>query len=689
MHRRLKYALITACVVNSGVAIGQVSNVENDLEAASVIDADGVTSYPATFFAAQSPVSALDLVEAVPGFSFQDSEQTRGFSGAAGNVLIDGQRPSAKSVSLRNVLQRLPVSVIERVEVVRAGAAGYNTLGHPVVVNVIRSSEATTALAVELWTKVYTDGGIAPIAKAEWSRRAGDLTIDTAFHARTQKEQDESGDGRLEQYDQNGALISDENFSAEYWERILQGTAALEYRRGEAVWRGNVGYDHSRNDFNEYTDFVQQSGGYGLEAVRRDFQSDEIEFGGDYERSLGDNVSGQLMVLQRVELDEETERSEDGLDTVRSSSQELAGETILRGLARWTPAPATSFEAGIEGAYNFLDAESNLTSNGQPIILPSANVLVEERRAEAFTTLNYRPAGNLALELGLRHEFSQIEVSGDVDQDNEFTFTKPRIIASYEPLSGTQLRLRVEREAGQLDFEDFAASSDLGGGFVNAGNPDLAPEHFWIYEGAIEQRFLGSGAITLTASQSDVSDVQDFVPLSNALGDKFDAPGNIGDAVRRQLNLALSLPLDQFGPGLGRLQLQATWRESEVVDPVTGQSRRLSGERPTEAEFTYTRDFPSLNSTFVLAGNLPMEETDYRLDQIRKTSTGSYLKVYWDWRPTADLFIRTQVENFSAREYERDRLLYTGSRATGTLIARDVRTAKFDPFVLVRVRKEF
>ena len=67
-------------------------------------DASGVISYPPAFFAAQNPNSALEMVGRLPGFSLDTGDSVRGFEGAAGNVLLDGQRPSSKSDSLDVIL---------------------------------------------------------------------------------------------------------------------------------------------------------------------------------------------------------------------------------------------------------------------------------------------------------------------------------------------------------------------------------------------------------------------------------------------------------------------------------------------------------------------------------------------------------------------------------------------------------
>jgi hypothetical protein len=85
--------------------------------------------------------------------------------------------------------------------------------------------------------------------------------------------------------------------------------------------------------------------------------------------------------------------------------------------------------------------------------------------------------------------------------------------------------LRVEREVGQLSFDDFAASSDLGGGTINAGNPDLAPEREWVYEGAGEWSLFGRGGLSVTLAHSNVEEVQDLIPLEGAGGVMFEVAG--------------------------------------------------------------------------------------------------------------------------------------------------------------------
>ena len=79
-------------------------------------------------------------------------------------------------------------------------------------------------------------------------------------------------------------------------------------------------------------------------------------------------------------------------------SAEESGEAILRSTVTGD-AWGAQVEAGGEGAFNFLDAHSSLIVGGAPVILPSANVRIEEKRGEGFVTATVK-RGPLSVESG-------------------------------------------------------------------------------------------------------------------------------------------------------------------------------------------------------------------------------------------------------------------------------------------------
>src|SRR5690606_35946833 len=114
MRRMCMCATAVAAVLAAQPALAQDGGVPAQ-GAAPVEREDGVLVYPPEFVAAARPNTALDMVQRLPGFSIDQSNQVRGFSGAVGNVLIDGARPASKNEQLSDILGRIPAGQVERI----------------------------------------------------------------------------------------------------------------------------------------------------------------------------------------------------------------------------------------------------------------------------------------------------------------------------------------------------------------------------------------------------------------------------------------------------------------------------------------------------------------------------------------------------------------------------------------------
>ncbi|HEY8434653.1 MAG TPA: TonB-dependent receptor plug domain-containing protein, partial [Sphingomicrobium sp.] len=114
------------------------------LQAAPATAPSATSSYPASFFASARPNTALDMIARLPGFTLDTGASVRGFAGAAGNVLIEGERPSTKADTLDNILRRIPATSVIRIDIIRGGAPGIDMQGHTVLANVILLRTART-----------------------------------------------------------------------------------------------------------------------------------------------------------------------------------------------------------------------------------------------------------------------------------------------------------------------------------------------------------------------------------------------------------------------------------------------------------------------------------------------------------------------------------------------------------------
>ncbi|MFI4949590.1 MAG: hypothetical protein ACHP7A_00960, partial [Caulobacterales bacterium] len=169
---RLGLALCTACAAPLA-ARGQPAPPPPAAAASA-----SVIPYPASFFAAMRPDTAYDMVLRVPGFVFDDGSAVRGRAGAAGDVLIDGQRPSSKTDDLVAILRRIPAGQVARIDLIRGGQTGIDMQDKAVVANVIRKSGGGLSGAASVGQFTTGDGYTDPQARLEGTWRGRDSRLE-------------------------------------------------------------------------------------------------------------------------------------------------------------------------------------------------------------------------------------------------------------------------------------------------------------------------------------------------------------------------------------------------------------------------------------------------------------------------------------------------------------------------------
>jgi len=682
MTKAIWLAGAAACGLLAGPALAQTAPVPG----APVGDValQGVLVFEPAFFAESRPDTALDLIARLPGFAFESGDSgTRGLAGTAGNVLIDGRRPSTKSDSLDQILRRISADGVARVELIRGGAPGIDMQGRSVVANVVLIRTVTTERVFEANSYVYPDGHLGPVLAARWSRREGDDQIEgsiSGFSDRT----DGTGDGFRRRYDPAGNLIQDADLVL--WDRIrnLRATGAVQRRVGGGLLRVNglLGWFGNENA----QDLLIRSGG-GFDSFNDEEANDiNSELGVSWARDLNPRLDLELTGLQRYATEDYTGVSESRGDSSTFTADATSGESIGRAILRFRPGSRWSFETGGEVAYNFLDSATTYAENGVPVPLPSSSVKVEELRGEVFGQATWRPDPTLTLEGGLRVEVSEISQSGDSDLTKSFVYPKPRIQATWTPRTGHQFRFRAEREVGQLDFGDFIASADIDIGQVEGGNPDLEPEKSTVIEAIYEHRFDGEGVIEVTVSHADIEDVVDVIPLTGG----FDGVGNIGDGKADFFQLRLTLPTDRLGIPNGRFQTRGSWSSTSVLDPVTGEARRFQGNQAFGCGVSFNQDLMGGRWSWGFEHGCNIDKgRAFRVREVRAFHEEPDVEAFVQWKPERDLTVRVDLGNATDRAQGNDREIYAGPRDTAPLAFREVRRTRMSPWLFVQVRKTF
>lgn len=648
----------------------------------------GVIAYPPAFFAAARPVNAYDMVLRVPGFTFDKGASVRGLAGSSGNVLIDGQPPVAKNDTLDEILKRIPAGSVERIELIRGGAPGIDMEGRTILANVVRRQAGGFRASVQVGDYAVYDGRMLPgmRAEAQWRWPGGRAAELAQIYGMGPN--DEYGDGGRVRYNADGSVrlrskVDADSAGAKIWTTGAYETPLLGGRA-----RINGAFMLTPATVEIYDRYQSAN---GLEYEKNDIDRLQAEAGGRFNRTLGPGLAFEAVGFQQWSDNRTTVRFVAPNLSRDFRLEKASSESVGRLHLRITRSPALSFETGVEGAFNRLDSETRLAVNGRPIPLPAANVVVEELRGEVFLRGTWRASKTLTLEAGVRQEASRVTSTGDVALEKSLRYLKPRAAVTWAPDASNQFRVRVEREVGQLNFDDFVASPNVAStGTVVAGNPDLTPQQAWVYEAAYERRFWNTAALVLTVRHAEIDDVVDRIPITSPSGVVLaDAPGNIGAGTKDEVQAGLTLPLERFGVRAAQFRIQYTWRDTEVDDPLLGGTREISALHPADWEAHFTQDLPALRSTWgvdVLGG---YRERFFRLTEIETRKFSPFVTVYGEYKPRPDWIIRLEAMGVSNRNARRIREVYAGPRNVARLDYTDVRSLEWGGSLYLRVRKTF
>jgi len=626
----------------------------------------GRVAYEADFYARFSPRNALDMIAQTPGFALVESSERRGFSGAAGNVLIDGARPIAKSQTLSDILQRIPATQVVRIELLRGADAAGDASGHAVIANVVRTPSAGQG-AWSLGYEVAQQHVPAPNGWMSWTGRIG--ITDYGLGANGYSLLRELP-GSREIVSGTGAPIESETDVSprSFYEIAVNGEASRPMLGGLTRLTGQV--DHSRYHQDAATfSFSPEGNRTEDEFIPYTESKRTLESGIEHERALGgwDVTLAGLLTRTRFRSDVSATRASPDGDVRSVFTQDIerdSGESILRATVARELSPRHRLEAGVEGALNTLGQALVRTfdfgSGPFPLPVPNSNLMVRERRAEAHFVHRWRPDDRWTVESRLAGEASRLSFSGDVEQSVSLSYFKPSIQVSRALGGQNQLRARLFRDVSQLDFEDFVSRASLTDEIIEGGNPDLRPETSWRAELTADLRFGNQTALSLTLFRRWLSDTVDLVPLGPP-GAHFDAPGNIGPGRIYGVQASLRLPLQPVLAG-GTFTLDGTWMDAEVTDPLTGERRTTSDFAETELTAELRQDLTASHFAWGVKYTDKPERISYRFNEIDRRRESPSLDLWVETTAVPDLRLRLTFVSLLGTPERRERIFFTPDR---------------------------
>jgi hypothetical protein len=625
----------------------------------------GRTVYEAAYFVPFSPSNALEIVQRVPGFTLQVGDtEVRGFGQAAGNVVVNGQRPSSKADTLETVLARIPANRVARVEVGPGDLFGSEFAGKPQVLNLVLTAGGGLAGTVNASVSRTWDGRIAPAGSVSLLLRRGRSSFN-ASAGYTNNANTEEGPDTLK--DAAGNLLES---------RFKVNTIADRSAYVSGSWELNAGDNRTAHlnfraarywfDLGQTNAVTPASGPVRDDRLSEDYNRRDFELGGDVTRPFlggGLKLIGLATRRHRHNVDNSFNRVHG--EILGGSIQDLSDrreETVGRLVWNKANVAGWSVETGAEGVLNKLDSDNNVflidsAGTRTRFDLPVDQAVVKEYRGEAFVNAGRPLSKTLRMDLGLTWEASRLTVSGDAKAERVLKFLKPKASFDWRPSGGWHAQLSIARTVAQLQFEDFISTAELTNDRVNGGNADLVPQRAWEILGTLEHPILGDGLVKLEAGYNRVSLVQDRIPTPEG----FDAPGNLGDGSVYSAKATVEAPLGRFGVKGGRLTALVSWVGSSVEDPYTHRPRQFSGYTPLYVDVNFRQDLGRFAWGFEASGNSPTRF--FRQNEIDKPhSRNPFVSAFAEYRPSAKTTLRLTLDNLTDVPGLRDRTFYLPDR---------------------------
>ena len=592
-----------------------------------------------------APRTAFDMVVRIPGFSISGGNGgQRGLGQASQNILLNGQRVSAKSNDAATTLSRIDADDVIRIEVVDGATLDIPGLTGEVANIVYRASSMGGTFE---WQPRFRErvghsilmGELAINGRkgnTEWN---ASFTADRQFQGHWGPEVVLSPDGetllRREEfgrYPQNrsGVAASVSNEANNGNKLNLNASAQLQHFANQI--EGDI-FDPSGELLgNEYAD--NDNNGY------------DLELGGDYEFSAG---PGRLKFigLQRFQARPGDSRFRDINDNYSEYlADRLSRESVVRSEYRW--GETADWQISLEGALNTLDSEADyfFTPAGGSTIeipVPGANADIDEKRGEAIVSYGRPIAQGLTMQLNLGGEYSRISVDGEAGSGaRSYWRPKGSVSLAWRASPTLAVNAEVERRVDQLSFFDFLAAVDIANDTNRATNIELVPSQRW--RGRIEatKTIPGVGAINPFFEFAFVEDKIEIVPISAT----EEALGNVDSANAFWAGVQGTLELGSLGWKGARLGFNASAQKTNIEDPLLGEDREISSVLDYFVSANLRHDVVGTDWAWGVDVSRNRMTPFYRLDQVSfRYNTGLQGGVFVENKDVAGLTVRAGVSN--------------------------------------------
>jgi len=622
------------------------------------------------FFDKFSPNNALDAVKNIPGFTLNLGKSVRGLAGGGGNVLVDGVRVSAKSGGLEEVLSRIPFAQVAQIEIIRGSSEITDANTQPIVANIIRKKVTSAGQAAinlhynqgENW---FTTGEVSYatlLGNWESSTKLNivDELVPQSSHYMSTFSNDTPNNYTAEQ---KNTSLNEVFISSELTNVDSTDTTQLTMRTGQSQYRPKFSrqvYQHDEPLYNFYNDrnSIYQTAEFGLD--RRSNASDWQW------RTIGLINFTHWTIDRRSATNFLTEKSSEQYRFQRNKWESIFRNSFIYQVGN------SITEFGLELAYNDINvntryAKTDVLGQKHNILLPAANVNVDEIRAESFASQQWQWQSGLNLLAGISLEHSKITATGDSQSKQDFTFIKPTLVLSYPIQETWQSQLRFDRTVNQLDFKLFAAQSDADNGRDQAGNPALKPDSYYQLSFTNDIQFDQHSALQVTLFHQwyqDVLEYQKTAGFSQLLT-------NSGDATVIGAQISLTYSIEDLVPG-GLFTVSWQEQKSDYYDSITSENRRLTNEESPYGSIAFRQDIHQYNFSWGVSFQAKQKNKRYFVKEIASYEQGQRWLAFAEYRGFEFSNIKLSLDKIGSFDRKEQRVFYQPDRAGSSYLHTEI-----------------
>ena len=647
--------------------------------------------YTPADFVQFAPQTAYDMLSRVPGFGIKAEDEERGLGEASGNVLINGERISAKSNDVITELTRIPAKNVERIEIVDAATLDVPGLTGQVANVIVKSAGITGQWAYRPEFRSYYTDPLLSRFEVSVSGRRGPVQYTLGLDNQGNRS---GAGGPTEIYNPDGSLSEErhEEWRGNFDQPRFSGRFVID-GPSDAKANLNVLYRRAYYDYLETGTRITAAGVARDREVRADEQGYNYEVGGDYEFGIATGRMKLIAVARQAEYPFEqtvVERFSDATMVGDRFSQDYdEREWIARTEYRWT-ASGAEWQLSAEGAFNSLDNRSRLFATNeagvfQEVELEGGTARVEEDRYEVMGSFGRPISKSVTTKLSAGGEYSKLVQVGAGGTERTFFRPKGELSVAWKASPLTDVNVKLARRVGQLRFFDFLASVNVQDDIAKAANPDLVPEQSWDLdvEGARSLGKLGSTTLRLYARLID--DIIDYIPI----GENGQSPGNLDRATVYGVEWRNTLNLDRIRWSGARLDFTAQVQDSKVEDPLTRETRHISNSLLRFGSLSLRHDVPQTDVAWGAGASYQYNALSYRLTEVGRQWEGPvWASVFVEHKNVGGLTMRVSANNILAADSYWDRTVYNGRR-TGEVAFVEDRHRQIGPIWSFAVRGKF